>query len=149
MKHKTFTVAFAWGTVLCLGMLLGAQGSTPQDATQQADRTAAAVPAAVRGQKLMLKDGSFQLVRTYERNGDRVRYLSAERGAWEELPSAMVDWDGTAKAAAAEASAASALVKNVHQQQVESQAEVPIDVDASLRVGTGVFLPSGEGIFAV
>jgi hypothetical protein len=116
---------------------------------QQADKTVAAVPAAIRGQKLVLKDGSFQLVRSYERNGERVRYLSAERGAWEEIPAAMVDWDATAKAAAADQAAASSLVKNVHQQQVEGAAEVPTDVDASLRVGAGVFLPSGEGVFAV
>ncbi|MGA2421067.1 MAG: hypothetical protein ABSG69_13385, partial [Candidatus Acidiferrum sp.] len=115
---------------------------------QQADQPAA-MPAAIRGQKLVLKDGSFQLVRSYERNGERVRYLSAERGAWEEIPAAMVDWDATAKAAAADQAAANSLVKNVHQQQVESAAEVPTDVDASLRVGAGVFLPSGEGVFAV
>jgi len=35
-----------------------------------------------RGKKLMLKDGNFQLVREYERKGERVRYFSVERGAW-------------------------------------------------------------------
>jgi hypothetical protein len=106
-------------------------------------------PPAVRGTKLVLKDGNFQLVRSYERKGDKVRYLSAERGDWEEIPAAMVDWDATAKAAAADQEAANSLVKNVHQQQMESQAVVPVDVDASLRVGAGVFLPPGEGMFAV
>ena len=97
----------------------------------------------------MLKDGNFQLVRSYERQGDKVRYLSAERGDWEEIPAAMVDWDATAKAAAADEAAAKNLVQHVQQQQVESAAEVPMDVDASLRVGSGVFLPAGEGMFAV
>src|SRR5215470_6799756 len=55
-----------------------------------------------RGKKLVLKDGTFQLVRGYQRNGDRVRYLSAERGDWEEIPAAIVDWDATARAEAAE-----------------------------------------------
>jgi hypothetical protein len=109
----------------------------------------AEAPPAVRGIKLVLKDGNFQLVRSYERKGDKVRYLSAERGDWEEIPAAMVDWDATAKAAAADQEAANSLVKNVHQQQMESHAEVPVDVDASLRVGAGVFLPPGEGMFAV
>src|SRR5271163_197734 len=109
----------------------------------------AEAPPAVRGTKLVLKDGNFQLVRSYERKGDKVRYLSAERGDWEEIPAAMVDWDATAKAAAADQEAANSLVKNVHQQQLESHAEVPVDVDASLRVGAGVFLPPGEGMFAV
>jgi len=89
------------------------------------------------------------LVRSYERLGEKVRYLSAERGDWEEIPAAMVDWDATAKAAATDEAAEKSLVQRVHQQQVESSAEVPTDVDASLRVGNGVFLPSGEGMFAV
>src|SRR5207245_11471319 len=42
--------------------------------------------ALPRGKKLMLKDGTFQLVRSYERKGDRVRYYSVERGAWDEIP---------------------------------------------------------------
>jgi hypothetical protein len=145
MKVKLFLILAAWSAALGTAVLVAAQGPL----AQQADQAATAEPPAIRGQKLVLKDGSFQLVRNYERIGERVRYLSAERNAWEELPAAMVDWDATAKAAAADASAANSLVTKVHQQQVESAAEVPVDVDASLRVGTGVFLPSGEGMFAV
>ena len=39
-----------------------------------------------RGKKLVFKDGTFQLVRDYEKKGDRVRYFSLERGEWEEIP---------------------------------------------------------------
>ncbi len=122
-------------------------GTSPNTAASSKPSTPE--PPGSRGQRLMLKDGNFQLVRTYQRNGERVRYLSAERGDWEEVPASMVDWDATAKAAADDAKAENALVKTVHQQQVESSATVPTDVDASLRVGAGVFLPSGEGMFAV
>lgn len=145
MRYKPFLICAAWGSALGMVALAGA-GVPPR---RQTDKPVAAVPPAIRGQKLVLKDGSFQLVRSYERNGERVRYLSAERGDWEEIPASLVDWDATAKAAAADTSAANSLVKNVHQQQVESSAEVPTDVDASLRVGAGVFLPAGEGMFAV
>lgn len=127
-------------------------GQTPPGTssnTATTSKPSAPEPPGSRGQRLMLKDGNFQLVRTYQRNGERVRYLSAERGAWEEIPASMVDWDATAKAAADDAKAENALVKTVHQQQVENSATVPTDVDASLRVGAGVFLPSGEGMFAV
>src|SRR5215469_12847366 len=102
-----------------------------------------------RGKKLMLKDGSYQVVRSYERNGDRVRYYSVERGAWEEIPAAMVDWDATAKAAAAEKSAEEALNEKVHMQEEANRIDTVMDVDASLQVAPGVFLPPGEGMFLI
>ena len=78
-----------------------------------------------------------------------MRYFSAERGAWEEIPAAMVDWEATAKAEAAEESSDAALLKRVRHQQEEQQTEMPLDVDASLPVAAGIFLPPGEGMFVV
>jgi hypothetical protein len=102
-----------------------------------------------RGKKLILKDGTFQLVRTYERNGERVRYYSAERGAWEEIPAAMVDWDATAKAEATEKSEEDAFAKKVHTQEEAQRINTVMDIDASLQVAPGVFLPPGEGMFLI
>jgi hypothetical protein len=53
-----------------------------------------------KGKKLVLKDGSFQIVREYQQQGDRVRYYSVERSDWEEIPAALVDWDATKKSEA-------------------------------------------------
>jgi hypothetical protein len=101
------------------------------------------------GQKLILKDGNYHLVRSYERKGDRVRYFSAERGEWEELPADLVDWDATAKAAAEKQAASAALIEKAHKREIISPAATDMDVDASLQVSPGVFLPPGEGMFAV
>ena len=124
----------------------GATGASGKSGTSKAN------PAQARsshGKKLILKDGSFQLVRSYERNGERVRYFSVERGDWEEIPAAMVDWDATEKARIADEKADAALVKRIQAQEQARQLVSVVDVDASLPVGQGVFLPNGEGMFAV
>lgn len=45
--------------------------------------------------KLYLKDGSYHLIREYQRAGDRIRYYSTERGEWEEIPVELVDLNKT------------------------------------------------------
>jgi len=124
----------------------GPQTPKPKPAT---NTTATAAPGAERGKKLVLKDGTFQLAREYKRNGERVRYFSAERGDWEELPAAMIDWEATTKAEAADAKEAEALLKTVHHQEEEQKTDIPMDVDASLPVAPGIYLPAGEGMFVV
>jgi hypothetical protein len=109
----------------------------------------AGVHVLPRGKKLILKDGSFQLVRSYQRNGERVRYYSVERGDWEEIPAAMVDWESTAKAETAEQSEEDALARKIHSQEQAQRMEAVMDVDASLQVASGVFLPPGEGMFVI
>lgn len=102
-----------------------------------------------RGTKLVLKDGTFQVVREYQRNGDRVRYFSIERGGWEEIPTSLVDWDATAKAASEAEKSSAAEVEKIHKQEEAKRMDNVADIDASLQVGGGVFLPEGEGMFVL
>jgi hypothetical protein len=125
---------------------LGAQSKPNQDKAGPAG--APSVPL-IRGKKLVLKDGTYQLVREFQKNGDRVRYFSTERGAWEEIPASLVDWDATKKAEATQEKVNEALLNQVHIQEAANNAQTPVDVDASLMAAPGVFLPDGEGMFAV
>ncbi len=51
--------------------------------------------ASAENVKLYLKDGSYQLVREYQLEDDRVRFYSLDRDEWEEVPAALVDLDKT------------------------------------------------------
>jgi hypothetical protein len=128
---------------------VSAQGQSAPDSRRGSGDDSATAARLTRGKKLVLKDGNFQLVREYQRKGERVRYFSLERGAWEEIPAAMVDWDATAKAQADSDKASAALLGKIHAQEEAAKTETVLDVDASLQVAPGVFLPPGEGMFAI
>jgi hypothetical protein len=129
--------------------ILGAQDSprspaAPSSTGQPAP--AAASPTMPRGQKLILTDGTFQLVREYKVEGDRVRYYSIDSSQWEQIPTAMVDWEATKRVEADEARTDAAFLARVHKQESARQA-VPQDIDASLEVAPGIFLPPGDLLF--
>jgi hypothetical protein len=153
-----FSCVLLASLVLC-PIATPAQDTTPANPPQQ-DKTAqkpaqqqATLPKTLEdipsGQKLVLKDGTFQIVREYHREGDRVRYYSVERGDWEEIPAALVDWDATAKAEASREKSNDALADKIHQQEEAKRLDNVQDIDASLQVGKGAFLPDSEGMFVV
>jgi hypothetical protein len=137
--------ALSSALVCLLPLSLVALGAAPH--TQSAQSPAPSDSAAPRGQKLFLKDGSFQLVREYKQDGDRVSYYSLDTHQWEELPSSMIDWDATKKAAAQQDQKDAALFNAVDSREKAEHAEV-LSVDASIEPAPSVFLPPDPGLFA-
>src|SRR5579862_4688451 len=137
------------GTLATISPRLRAQtaGNSGQEPAARDQMPTPKAPITPRGEKLMLKDGSFQLVREDAVEGDRVRYYSLDRSQWEEIPADLVDWDATGKAATQEQQRDAAIVAKVHNQEAGRLAE-PLDIDASLEVGPKIFLPPGVGLFA-
>jgi hypothetical protein len=95
--------------------------------------------------RLILKDGSYQLVNRYEVKGDRVHYYSAERDEWEELPSDLVDWPATNKyekdrAAGASVPEAAQLDKEIEHERELEEMKLP-------EVAPGLRLPENSGVF--
>ena len=94
--------------------------------------------------RLILKDGTYQSVSTYEVKGDRVRYRSADREEWEEIPKLLIDWKATddfnaGRTKAQESPDAVALDKEAEADLQAEQARTP-------EVAPGLRLPDGGGV---
>jgi hypothetical protein len=102
------------------------------------------VPAQDHARRLILKDGSYQLVSKYEIKGDRVRYKSAERDEWEELPSALVDWPATEQY---EKDRATSAIPEAATIDKETDADRAAELSHLPQVAPGLRLPDDSGIF--
>src|SRR6266852_6381467 len=102
------------------------------------------VHAQQLAKRLILKDGSYQLTTKWEVKGDRVRYLSAERGEWEEVPNSLVDWAATDKFE--KERVAGAPVPEAVELDKELEAERQADEAKSPHVAPGLRLPDEGGV---
>lgn len=110
--------------------------------------------ALAANHRLILKDGTYQLVRKYEVVGDRVRYISIERGGdWEELPENLIDWDATRRwerdHAAATVEDPSPAMKEAEVIDKEEAAERDEQTARMPEVANGLELPNQDGVFAL
>jgi len=111
------------------------------------------VPGMATNHRLILKDGTYQLVRKYEIVGDRVRYISLERsGDWEELPVDLVDWVATRKWETDHATPteeASPAIKEAASIDKEEAAERDEQKSRMPEVAKGLELPDEDGVFVL
>lgn len=109
------------------------------------------LPGMHHNHRLILKDGTYQLVREYEIVGDRVKYLSEERSDWEEMPASLVDWDATRKWEQAhqdtgQVSPGMQEAEEVDKEETEARDEQRARTPT---VSPGLNLPDQDGVFVL
>lgn len=141
MSKTRIIFALALTLLLCsLASLVSVQAETPKE-------------------RLILKDGSYQIVTQYQVVGDRVRYFSAERAEWEEIPANMVDWQATEKwakehapgASAASSGAASVSPADAEAAAIDKEEQAARAEQAALtpEVMPGLRLPDEMGVWVL
>jgi hypothetical protein len=133
------------------GFAQSQQGNPDNRATLKPD-----APGLAHNHRLILKDGSYQVVRQYQVVGDRVRYLSLERGGdWEELPYDLVDWGATRKweqthtgpyESPQGASPAMKEAEEIDKEEAAARDEMKARMP---EVAKGLELPDRDGVFAL
>jgi hypothetical protein len=89
--------------------------------------------------RLYMKDGTFQLVREYQVLPDRVKYLSAERAEWEEIPLDLVDLNRTKQEA------------SEHEEQLAKEAKEDAEEESAIREAKqeASTVPDDPGVYYV
>ena len=139
-----------------------AASARSQESGQERDREHSKVitpdaPGLAHNHRLVLKDGSFQVVRKYQVVGDRVRYMSMERGGdWEELPYDLVDWDATKRWEEhhtgpydTSGNSSSDAMKEAAELDKEEAAERADEKARMPEVAKGLELPDQDGVFVL
>jgi hypothetical protein len=110
-------------------------------------------PGMSANHRLILKDGTYQMVREYQIVGDRVRFLSQERGGWEEMPAGLVDWEATRKwerdHAVPQPDDISPSMKEAEDLDKEEAAEREDQKARMPEVAKGLELPDQDGVFVL
>jgi len=144
------------GLAAFLAVTAAAQSSEPRSPDQKPLVVQPDIPGMRANHRLILKDGSYQMVRRYEVVGDRVRYIPLERSSetdWEELPVDLVDWDATRKwerdhasSAEDEASPAMKEAEAIDKEETAERDEVKARMP---EVARGLELPDEDSVFAL
>jgi hypothetical protein len=146
--------AAALALLLCVPTAVAAQTSqsTPAGSARPAPLKPD-LPGLSKNHRLILKDGSYQVVREYKIEGDRVHYFSQERGDWEDLPVELVDWDATRKweqdHAGVDGQGSSPAMQEAADIDKEEADERNDDKARMPEVAKGLELPDEDGVFVL
>jgi hypothetical protein len=155
------TLAIAIGAVGLSGALsafLSGPSALAQSSDDKENKTKLPLKPEIPGvqvnHRLILKDGTYQIVRKYEVVGKRVRYISIERGGdWEELPYELIDWPATQKwekqANQAAEEAQSPAMQEAAEIDKEEAAERLAQKDRMPEIARGLNLPNEDGVFVL
>ena len=145
-------------TAMAFGSMVVKAGSQQRSQPAAATAADAAPPKGPDStiHRLILKDGSYQVINKFEivhaAGGDRIRYISAERGGdWEEVPVTLIDWAATRAYARQHASGASRQDTEESSGQKEAAAideEEKADRNRDLEVAPNLRLPNETGVWA-
>jgi len=152
MVKRTHLRSFVLACVALLALApVAAQQQPPQDKKPLPLKPD--LPGLATNHRLILKDGTYQIVRKYEIVGDRVRYISIERtGDWEELPVDLVDWEATRKWErdhANQPEEASPAMKEAEEIDKEEAAVRDDQTNRMPEVAKGLELPDQDGVFVL
>ncbi len=102
------------------------------------------VPMSAAGIKLYLKDGTYQLVKTFKVEGNRVRYYSLERGDWEEVPKSLVDFSATRRGEEQEKATERKILEQARRIEHQRFDSIPA---TGYQIKPGIGLPTTEGVY--
>jgi len=147
-----YRAALGLGLSLALGAGAAAQAGNASLPAAGAGAGNASLPAAgaLAVKRLILTDGSYQAVTEWKTEGERVEYYSAERGAWEEIPSALVDWKATEAWNAEAAKSQEESLKQENSEEVAERKEAQMNTPlVAPKAAPGLRLPSDGGVFVL
>lgn len=162
LRRVSILAGLAFGLALAAALTAAGAQNPATSAPREGQKPLPMKPddaGQARNHRLILKDGTYQMVRQYNLAGDRVRYLSLERGDWEEMPADLVDWDATAKwERDHSAPSGEAMPAGTEQSPGMKEAEA-VDKEASEErelmkaqmpeVAPGLELPNQDSVFAL
>jgi len=121
-------------TLLVMAMVLGMPSEAPAQTVK----------------RLILADGSYQAVTEWKVEGERVRYFSAERSEWEELPKVLVDWKATDEWNSAAVKSQAEELKQVTEEEMAAHREAELNTPrVAPTLAPELRLPAEGGVFVL